>query len=124
MTTVMFKSQFSIPWKAPSLNRLLRQHWSTRARALETVALYIVAAIGKPREPIQQKMRVTIRVVCRIHRQDQDNSAGGVKIILDALKRLGWIRDDAPQWCELVHLPCELATLGEKAHVDITLETV
>lgn len=49
----------------------------------------------------KQKMRVTISVA---HKKlyDTDNLYSGVKPVLDSLKKLGLIYDDAPEYCEIL----------------------
>jgi Holliday junction resolvase RusA-like endonuclease len=49
-----------------------------------------------------QKSRMTARLTIHsTRRYDDDNLQGCQKPVLDALKNLGYIRDDSPQWLEL-----------------------
>jgi len=65
----------------------------------------------------KQKMDVTIAVS---HKKlyDTDNLYSGVKPILDSLKRLGLIHDDAPAYCDLI---CSQEQVNDK-RTTITIE--
>ena len=52
-----------------------------------------------------KRMVLIIRVFKRgvgQRRYDLDNLRGGVKVVVDALKKTGWLVNDSPKWCEIV----------------------
>lgn len=91
--------QLVIPRVTPSLNKLLRLHWTTR-RALQRDWGWEVAfakrkagVFGWPRYE-----RCTVEIERRAPRLlDHDNAVGGLKVLLDALVANGLIEDDRPE---------------------------
>ena len=112
---------FSIPWKAPSLNEWKRMHWHRNDELHQTVSGYIVAAIGRPPGPVDRKAIVKVQVFRPKRRFDNDNCVPARKFTLDSLRRLGWLKNDSPVWCESHDLPCELAP---QPRVEVTLDYV
>lgn len=91
----------------PSNNQLLRKHWAIRSRELKGVAMMIIAAIAETGSAVppdgwtaDRPMRMIVR--CYRKRQlDTDNAFGGLKQLVDAVKRLRLIHDDSPAWLDL-----------------------
>jgi hypothetical protein len=111
-----------LPMVTPSLNETQRMHWAKRrklARAWAwdfTVWMRVLdhatwIAAGRRRVAIE---RVGAKLL------DKDNLVGGVKIPVDAMNRLGIIRDDSPEWLEL-EVTQRKAAKGEKPHTEITI---
>jgi uncharacterized protein YjiS (DUF1127 family) len=98
----------SIP---PSANVVMRMHWAERRRLRSTLQWELTAAladIGRKLPPIEHgpkapKQRVTVTVY-RPRRLDPDNAQP--KILLDAMRDIGLIRNDSPKWLELVVNQC------------------
>ena len=96
----------SIP---PSMNMLMRMHWAQRKRLRSQLQWELTAALaetGRKLPPLlygktAPKRRVTITTF-RPRRLDPDNAAGGCKVLLDAMRDIGFIRNDSPRWLELV----------------------
>jgi len=87
-------------WNPPSLNTLLRGHWSKRARVKKAATNRVAQAVREAGVPVATgKRRVTITVVGtnRSHLCDPDNT---IKVLLDSLTRSGAIVDDCSEWCE------------------------
>ena len=83
----------------PSLNKVLRMHWTKRRKLLEAWMWMIRVAWGHPLTTCQIKRKVTIT----LHHSrlfDKDNAYGACKVIFDALKSQGLIVDDSPEWLE------------------------
>ena len=90
-----------LPVEIPSLNRLIRAHYRRRRAQQTAFAWALVAAFGEtPAETPGFKVRVLIESF-RKSLLDEDNLAGGCKLLLDAMRECNFIRDDAPAWLEL-----------------------
>jgi len=93
----------------PSTNILERMHWAVKKRlrnALRWELTAAIADIGRYLPPIEYalkppKRRVTITTY-RPRRFDPDNAVGGCKVLLDAMRDIGLLRNDSPKWLELV----------------------
>lgn len=83
----------------PSLNKVLRMHW-TRKQALLTAWRWMIkAAFGHPTALCDGKRRVRITLLhSRFY--DKDNAYGACKVVFDALKAEGFIVDDRAEWLE------------------------
>jgi hypothetical protein len=102
--------EFSVLDVPPTINRLLRMHWTKRVAAKKVWTEELEAALhfGKPPaisilrawSECEDRVRIEVHV---IHRKefDQDNLASVCKIPLDALKTLGCIIDDGQKFIEL-----------------------
>jgi hypothetical protein len=94
-----------IPEKTPSLNRLMRAHWSNRHPQREywqwlVREARLTAKLSPPQAP--SKVRVTItRYGSKI--LDHDNLVGGAKLLVDALVREGFAKDDRPEHMETIY---------------------
>lgn len=111
--------KFSIPWAAPGLNEWKRTHWRKNKAISDTVATYIVMAIGRPGNPVNTKAIVTVKIFRPGRRYDNDGCVIARKYILDSLRRLEWLKNDSPVWCQSSDLPCELAP---EPRVEVTIE--
>jgi len=87
----------------PSTNQLERMHWAVKKRLRRSVAQELTAAIhdqDEPFVPATTRRRVTIRVY-RPRRFDPDNAIGGLKVLLDAMRDVGLLKNDSPKWLDL-----------------------
>ena len=89
----------------PSLNVLLRMHWTKRRKLNKTwqwlIWLEVFGRGGAQRCAVHGK--VTVRILRRSRQTlDQDNLAGSAKIVLDALKVARVIDDDDPSHVSLI----------------------
>jgi Holliday junction resolvase RusA-like endonuclease len=92
-----------------STNQLERMHWAVKKRLRSQLQWELTAAladVGRKLPPLlygkaAPKRRVTITAY-RPRRLDQDNATGGCKVLLDAMRDIGLIRNDSPKWLELV----------------------
>lgn len=84
----------------PSLNKLLRMHWVARRKLLKQWEWLIFLEFWKQHGGATnyyraEKAKVRITRFSH-HLLDPDNLHGSAKIVLDALKKIGLIADDAP----------------------------
>lgn len=96
---------FEISEVVPSLNRLLRMHWTARRRLQDKwrwlVWTEIYARGGPERCGFTDK--VQIRILRRSRKiLDDDNLHGSAKIVLDAIKNSKVISDDNPLHVSLI----------------------
>lgn len=81
--------EIKIPLKVPSLNVLLRLHWSARSKLKAQWGLFI----RRPVDPIYFKKITIIGMQKRLY--DYDNFVGGCKeLVVDNLRHKNWIKDD------------------------------
>ena len=111
----------SIPWVPPSLNLMLRMNRWNRAGLRQLAGQHLVAA-GLPRQqyPTNHRVRVTIQMY-RKRPMDRDNAAGALKVLFDALKDFGYMRDDSEEWADLIVLP--VIVDRKRARTEITIES-
>jgi hypothetical protein len=93
----------------PSPNELRRKYRSPFAyrRLRDTWQQAIVGLTGPSDRTMLrnygQKSRMTVQLtIHNARRYDEDNLHGCQKPVLDALKNLGYIRDDSPKWLALL----------------------
>jgi hypothetical protein len=106
---------FTLPEATPSLNTLLRLHWSAKMRLRSRWQWLVRAAIAdlKLKPEHLGYARVTIERFSP-RRLDADNFAGGAKQLMDCLVREGFIQDDSPRYIECEyrqHFGAEAKTL-------------
>ena len=62
----------------------------------------IGAAIGIGKFPVlKKKMDVRVKVYRQHRRLDEDNLKGGVKVLIDAMRDVGLLYRDSPDWMKL-----------------------
>ena len=96
-----------------------RQHWQY------AVLVNLLAQGHRSVVPLQVKQRITItrHLGPRERLYDDGGGIGGsMKQIVDAVKRLGWMHDDSPRWCEQVFAQDD--TRRDRPGVTITLEEI
>jgi Holliday junction resolvase RusA-like endonuclease len=97
-----------IPMVPPSPNELRRRyrnpHVYKRLReAWERSLLYGVESAAAHQELVkqgQERVRVEF-TIAHPKPYDPDNAIGCLKPVLDAMRKVGWIRDDSETWLEL-----------------------
>ena len=82
--------------RVPSQNESQYRHWTLYCKEKELWYVLLRAQLT-PRRPVDEPVRIILRSL-RIRLVDYANLVGGAKPIPDALKRLGWIKDDSPRW--------------------------
>jgi len=85
-----------LPRLTQSLNKTLRQHWAANARKNKSWQHDL--AWFFPARPRTKAFRYMAIVSYRKGTPDDDNLRGGCKPVIDALRRLGWLWDDSPDW--------------------------
>ena len=107
---------------APSMNRLMRMHWSSRNRLVEKWRWLIFAEVYRLGGPIAArptgKFSVTITRCYRRVPLDPDNLHGAAKVVLDALRHCNLIWDDSPAHLEL---RCEQIQGAPRTVIEVTL---
>src|SRR5690349_21442341 len=97
---------FVLPLVLPSLNTMLRQHWSKRRQHRNDLVLEVIVAIGGPRYlPRKPFAKARVSIVRHSPRPlDTDGAYASVKNLVDVMCAessahpygLGIIEDDAP----------------------------
>jgi len=106
----------------PSPNERKWQHHMARFRlrkAWQEGLFYGVICARHRRELIDQAKTNRMRVEITVHIKntfDEDNLVAAMKPVLDGLKKLGYIRDDSPEFLELV-LPIQQIKSAERKTV-------
>lgn len=126
MTAVAFRDiglwRCRMPQEILSLNKFVSgRHWASKnkhwlhTRDIWMPLLRSDEGLGVPVPHGFKKRTVRIERWVRSGQRlfDDENMAGGsVKCICDALVRLGWLKDDSPQWRELELLQRKYADLS------------
>lgn len=84
----------------PSLNKVLRMHWTAKTRLNN--AWYYLVREKMPEHYLKPfvKMRCSV-ILTHSRAYDHDNAYGAVKPVIDALKRWKLIFDDTPEYLDL-----------------------
>ena len=101
----MEKDIIELPISTPSLNKTIKWHWSKRSRKRKEYQFMIAGQMNKIkcRKATKEDMcRLVITTSVR-RKYDYDNLVGGMKNLIDALKREGFIYDDSPD-LSLIHI--------------------
>lgn len=88
-----------------SQNRSTYGHWTAYRRYRDQWLAAIRTRIN-PKDPPDHRMRVKI-VSQRMRILDHANLVGGAKPIPDVLQRLGYIKDDSPDWVDIIYRQCK-----------------
>ena len=104
--------------KVPSLNSFYAgSHWTKRKKAKDAALKEVKEQLGFNQGPPYNSFRVTANVR---YRYDLDNSIIAVKFTSDALKALGWIKDDSPKYFR--HLLLVWSEQVPRDEAEITIE--
>lgn len=105
--------------KVPSLNSFYAgSHWTKRKKAKDAALEAIKGQLGHNKGAAYNSFRVTAYVR---YRYDLDNSIIAVKFTSDALKALGWIKDDSPKYFRRLLLVWKESLSANTAEIIITL---
>jgi hypothetical protein len=98
-----------VPSITPSTNQLMRMHWAVKRRLRQSLQWELVTALaqtGEPLPPAESGKTAPKRMVkittYHPRRFDPDNASGGCKVLLDAMRDVGLLRNDSPKWLELI----------------------
>lgn len=98
------KIKLVLDFITPSLNQLIRSHWSKRRALRIHYAWTIQAALIESGQDISnfknQKQLIKITSYRKI-KLDEDNLIGGAKPLIDALKDVNLIKDDSPDYVKI-----------------------
>jgi Holliday junction resolvase RusA-like endonuclease len=113
--------RMTIPGKLPSYNDLNKGHWSqcakVKSEAMRTVGWIINAYHLRP---VAGKVTVTIRCYEPNAKRDDDNvTSGAAKVILDALKNKGIIKNDGQRYVRCVKCPTMIDRENPRVEVEI-----
>lgn len=111
--------RIEIPESTPSLNEWERMHWAKRRREKLRWQVYIGAKARGCHLPKATGKRNVLIIRYGAKRLDRDNLYGGMKGVLDAIKDLGYLVDDAVEWC---HLECDQQTDRARPRTVIEIE--
>ena len=105
--------------KVPSLNSFYSgSHWTKRKRAKDAALQEIKEQLGFNTAPAYRSFSISAYVR---YRYDLDNSIIAVKFTSDALKTLGWIKDDSPKYFRHLVLVWKEEIPKDAAKIQITL---
>lgn len=105
--------------KVPSLNSFYAgSHWTKRKKAKDAALKEVKEQLGFNQDAAYNSFRVTANVR---YRYDLDNSIIAVKFTSDALKTLGWIKDDSPKYFRHLLLVWKESLPANTAQIIITL---
>jgi hypothetical protein len=105
--------------KVPSLNSFYSgSHWTKRKKAKDAALETIKSQLGFNQGAPYNSFRVRANVR---YRYDLDNSIIAVKFTSDALKTLGWIKDDSPKYFRHLVLVWKEEIPKDEAEIQITL---
>ncbi|MGC2695249.1 MAG: hypothetical protein WA738_05600 [Candidatus Angelobacter sp.] len=93
--------KLEIPYCPPSLNEVLRYHWTQKSKLKDCWQLHILCALG-----LNGHLKPIVKMRCKItlyHSRlfDKDNAYGACKVVVDALKSYRLIWDDTPEYLDL-----------------------
>lgn len=103
--------EFTIPKATPSLNTMLRLHYTKRSEQQKAWDWYVFLAWQNSKKfvfMVPVKVQYTIRF-SSTQKRDLDNYIGGTKYVTDSLKRTFLTRDDS-EWLQEISVKFELGT--------------
>ena len=105
--------------KVPSLNSFYAgSHWTKRKKAKDAALETIKEQLGYYTGAAYNSFRVSAYVR---YRYDLDNSIIAIKFTSDALKTLGWIKDDSPKYFRRLSMVWSEQVPKDKAEITIEL---
>lgn len=91
-----------IPDVPPSLNKVLRMHWSKKSRLALDWAWKARIAFDYQNSSILRIGKKQVKITLHHSRMyDKDNAYGSCKVLVDCLRGLKVIQDDTAEWLEL-----------------------
>ena len=102
--------------RVPSQNASQYRHWSAYTKERDAWFILLRAQLA-PREAVSEPVALAIRSY-RTRLCDYANLVGGAKIIPDCLIRLGYLKDDAPQWFRCQYEQFQVAKADERTELE------
>lgn len=102
--------------RLPSQNRSQYAHWSRYTKERDAWFVLLRAQLP-PRHPVVEPIALAIRSY-RMRLCDYANLVGGAKIIPDCLVRLGYLKDDAPQWFKCSYEQIQVPKADERTEIE------
>ena len=102
--------------RVPSQNASQYAHWSTYTKERDAWFILLRAQLpprNAPEYPVQLMLRSF-----RTRLVDYANLVGGAKPIPDALKRLGYIKDDSPRWFFCEYFQAVVPKVEERTEIE------
>jgi hypothetical protein len=102
--------------RLPSQNRSQYGHWSTYVK--ERDAWFILLRAQLPPQPsVDRPVQLILRSY-RVRLCDYANLVGGAKPIPDALIRLGYLKDDGPDWFSCRYEQFRVPKVQERTEIE------
>lgn len=118
--------KFTIPGRLPSINEYSyaeRSHWSRAAALKKQHEEYIQWIIKKANVvPFLRAVNVSIVWFEKTNRRDFDNVTFGVKVILDAMVKIGIIPDDGNKWIKSIKHEKQVDKINPR--IEVILEEI
>lgn len=92
------------------------RHWSANRKERDAWYLLLRAQLP-PRQPPDHRVALAIRSY-RTRLVDYANLVGGAKPIPDSLIRLGWLKDDGPQWFTCSYEQFQVGQACERTEIE------
>lgn len=102
--------------KVPSQNASMYRHWSAYTAERDTWYVLLRAQLP-PRSPPTGAVRLAIRSY-RNRLVDYANLVGGAKPIPDCLIRLGYLKDDGPEWFSCTYEQHQVSKTDERTEIE------
>jgi len=102
--------------KVPSQNASMYRHWSAYTAERDAWFVLLRAQLP-PRRPPSGAIRLAIRSY-RARLVDYANLVGGAKPIPDCLIRLGYLKDDGPEWFSCTYEQFQVAKGEERTEIE------
>jgi Holliday junction resolvase RusA-like endonuclease len=103
--------RLEVPWLPVSLNVYMRQHFRVRDEQMQSAVVMLKPYLRVVLDdlgidgPLPWKAEMTFEVYARKQRDD-DNCVVARKVLLDAMRKLNFLRNDDPRCVRSIDLPC------------------
>lgn len=102
--------------RVPSQNQSQYKHWRNYTRERDAWFVLLRSQLT-PRDAVAEPVRLAIRSF-RNRLVDYANLVGGAKPIPDCLIRLGYLKDDAPQWFRCTYEQFQVPRTEERTEIE------
>ena len=114
--------------RLPGLNELIgsvgRPWWACRRTKRDAMNRVMMELMAQNIPPFKRPIVVRIKWIEKDARRDRDNvSSGGTKILLDAMKQRGLIRDDSRRWVKDIRHDTSVID-KQRPRIEIEIEEV
>ncbi len=106
----------TIKRRVPSQNRSQYSHWSRYTKERDAWYVLLRSQLS-PIANVETQVRIAIRSY-RLRLLDYANLVGGAKPIPDCLIRLGYLKDDSPQWFRCSYEQFQVAKADERTEIE------